>query len=36
MIEYNMRACTPNDLDRLMILIEKHAAFEKVRFTWPL
>jgi ribosomal protein S18 acetylase RimI-like enzyme len=33
MIKYNIRACTPNDLDRLMILIEKHAAFEKAAYS---
>lgn len=32
-IEYRIRPCIPNDLDKLMLLIEKHATFEKSDYT---
>lgn len=31
-LEYNIRPCSPLDLDKLMVLIEKHAEFEKAVF----
>lgn len=32
-LEYNIRPCVPLDLDKLMVLIEKHAESEKAVFT---
>jgi len=28
-LAFNIRPCSPLDLDKLMVLIEKHAEFEK-------
>lgn len=32
-LAFNIRPCSPLDLDKLMVLIEKHAEFEKALFT---
>jgi len=32
-LAYKIRPCDPLDLDKLMVLIEKHAEFEKAAFT---
>lgn len=32
-MEYLLRACTPDDLEKLMVLIAKHAEFEKAEYT---
>ncbi|WP_316801416.1 hypothetical protein [Pedobacter frigidisoli] len=32
-LAFNIRPCTPLDLDKLVVLIEKHAEFEKAVFT---
>lgn len=32
-LTYQIRPCLPSDLDKLMILIEKHAEFEKAAFS---
>lgn len=32
-LEYQIRPCRLSDLDRLIVLIEKHAQFEKAAFT---
>jgi len=32
-LSYKIRPCVPLDLDKLMVLIEKHAEFEKAAFT---
>ena len=31
--EFHVRPCLPADLDKLMVLIEKHAEFEKATYT---
>lgn len=32
-LPYQIRSCIPSDLEKLMVLIEKHTTFEKAAFT---